>query len=123
MEQVGKWIYIIWNIEVFCLAIFCLFMNDRGYSEALQSVAKLKKENVIFEQYNDEGRDIVTRAEIIDSLCTKLDYDIEIDGTLISKSGNTKLYISTYKINCNKYLKSYSYDNKGNITKIIYTGL
>lgn len=78
-------------------------------------------EKIVFEQQYDKTNNLVTSGELIAFLCDKLEYDIEIDGLLVSHYVHNKDSILAYQITGNEYIKSYVYDNSGNITRIIYS--
>jgi hypothetical protein len=106
---------------IFCIAISLLLFGYRNYTRLLIISNAILNEDVMYEQYNDIDKEEFTRGEIVTLLFNQLEYDIEIDGFLISKVENTRENISSYPILDASFLKSYAYDSKGNITRIIFT--
>ena len=78
---------------------------------------------IVFEQQYDKTNNIVTKGELIAFLCDKLEYDIEIDGLLVSRYVHNKDSILSYQITGDEYIKGYIYDANGNITRIIYSSI
>ncbi len=108
-------------VFLFCNAITLLFLGYQRYATVLNTVKKIESEEIMYEQYKDSDGNVVTRGEIISLFFNQLEYDIQIDELLISKIENVKESISSYSIPYEKYKKSYVYDSKGNITRIIFT--
>lgn len=123
MDNIAKYIQQGFNIFIFCIAITFLFTCFNTYNNILYTAKEIKKNDVIYEKYSDSGEAVVDKAELIVTLFSQLEYDIEIDGSLFSKKENLKESIYTFPIDHKKYLKSYKYDNNGNVTRIIYKGM
>jgi hypothetical protein len=123
MEHITKYIDQGINIFLFCMAIVILFNCYSNYNNILITVKENQNEDIIYEQNNESEESSVSRGEIITMLFGQMEYDIEIDGVLISKIDDTKENIATFNINHEEYLKSYVYDNKNNVTRIVFTGL
>lgn len=124
MENITKMISLAFNVFMFCLAVWVLHSENTAYLHALKAASKIQKEDVIYEQHNDKDREnIVKKAEVMSVLFDSLEYDVEIDGTLISKSENVKMFLTTMKFNHKEYQKSYAYDSSGNMTRVVYQGI
>lgn len=124
MEHGVKLIHQAFTIFLFCIAVSVLFIIYHSYISALDSAKQINKDKIIVTQFSDIKETTVTKGMIITILLNNpLEYDMEIDGLLISKSENTRENITTYHLNYEKYNKSYAYDSKGKITRIILKGL
>lgn len=124
MEQGINLLHQAFTIFLFCIAVTILFFTYHSYNSALYSVKPNKKVEIMYEQYNNQKEITVTKGKIISMLLNNpLVYDMEVDGILISKMENTRENIITYHFEHDKYTKSYAYDSKGNITRIIFKGL
>lgn len=125
MENLTENIHIVFSIFLFCVALTVLALFNHNYNMSLNAAKKINKNHVMYEQninINDEC--IVKKGKIISELLDDpLEYDIEIDGFLISKSENTRENIENYKIDHDIYKKSYAYDSNGNVTRIIFKGI
>lgn len=106
---------------IFCGAIILLFNQVKSYSKLLNVIqAEYTQESVMYES-SYTGSDDVSYHELIASLFDTLEYDLEINGLLISKYEHTVDQIDTYIIANTAYTKSYYYDSSGMVTRIIYT--
>lgn len=123
MNQSTDVIHQAFAIFLFCIAVTILFVTYRSYITTLNHSKKIQKEDILQEQYKDSKVITVTKGEIMTLLFHDLEYDVEIDGNLISKSVNVKENITTYPFDFAKYIKTYAYDDNGNITRIILKGL
>lgn len=123
MEHITELIHQAFAVFLFCISITVLLISYHSYLNTLNSAKRIQKNDIIYQQYQENEKDIAPRSEVIALLLHELDYDVEIDGILISKSEDTEENISSYYITHEKYLKSYAYDNDGIITRIIYKGL
>lgn len=121
MDHALDFLYQGFTTFMFCIAITVLLVEYSSYITALQTSEELLKEDIMFEQAHTVDQGIITRGEIITCFLDTLEYDLEINGQLISKSENVKNNISSYSIPDKQYQKSYAYDNNGNITRIIFT--
>lgn len=111
------------DIILFVLALMLLFGSNRTYLSSLDTVRGTDREDIIFEQYNSDDDDTITKGELIAMLFNRPEYEIEIDGALIGRNEETKEHLSSYGINHEKYSEIYQYDSNYNITRIIFTGL
>lgn len=124
MENAANLIHQAFAIFLFCIAVTILFFTYHSYISTLTTAKQINTDKIMHEQYSDIKEPTVTKGMIITMLLKyPLEYDMEIDGLLISKSENTRENISTYRFDHEKYKKSYAYDSKGNITRIIFKGL
>ena len=125
MENVNKIFQTALATIVFCIGLFLMVTEARIYHDVLTTTREKYKEynNEMFQQYNIEDREVITYAEIITTLFQSLEYDILVDSTSISKHEHNTDKINGYGIRNTTYRKSYQYDEKGNIMKVIYTGL
>lgn len=123
MDNINKLLYQAFAILIFCLSINILFTLYKNYGDFLNVSSKILSEDIAFEQTNTLEKIIYTKGEIILMLLNKLDYDVQIDLILISKSENIKENITDFNILDKNYTKSYAYDNKGNITRIIFQSI
>lgn len=123
MEQIPETIDQGFSIFLFCMSIIILFHCYSNYNNLLITVKDYQSQDVIYEQYDENKSEAVSKGEVIATLLGQIEYDIEIDGVLISKIDNTKDNISTYGISHEKYLRNYVYDNSNNITRIVFTGI
>lgn len=108
-------------VFIFCAAVTFLFFGYRSYTAAFNTSKDIVKNEIIYEQYNQLEEHTFTKGEITALLFCPLEYDIEIDDLFISKTENVKDNLETYDISDKKYLKSYVYDNNGNILRIKFT--
>lgn len=123
MNQNTDFIHQAFAIVLFCIAVTILLVTYHSYIATLNNSKKIQKEEIMFQQYRERKENIVFKSDVITMLFHPIEYDLEIDGYLISKTENVKKNVATYMINHDRYKKSYSYDNKGNITRIIFCGL
>jgi SHS2 domain-containing protein len=123
MENVNKLLLMAFSAIVFCFGIFVMMNEAKAYHNALTTVRGLFKEEEIYQQYNAEDLETISYAELIATLILPQEYDLMIDGTVISKMEHDADKISGYGIRKTYYRKSYRYDDNGKINLIIYTGL
>jgi len=107
---------------LFCTAVVHLLHQTSSYEKLLVYIEqKYRDSDALYEVREYEPKEeIISYAEIIMMLCGTLEYDIEIDGRLISKVNHSIASIEEYSIKTGKYRKSYRYDEKGNLTRIVY---
>ena len=113
---------------LFCVAITLLFHQVSEYDRALAIVKhSYQNQQTVSMEPNKYSSEIhsamknqVSYGELIASLCDSLEYDVEINGSLIRKYEHTPDKIDDYCISMQSYQKSYAYDSSGEITKIIY---
>lgn len=106
---------------LFCISIAVLTFFTNSYSALLEETSKMIYDQELYQQYNQENKETITYSELIASLMQPLDYDIKVDGLSISKYEHYVDMISDYSIRNGVYHKRYQYDNRGNITLVIYT--
>ena len=119
MENWKELLYQSISTIIFCVAITLLLHQSASYSKLLEQI-KCKDEPLIYQQPWDKDEPLVTYAELIASLVQPLEYDMEIDGLLISKYDHTVDQIESYDIKNTKYRKTYAYDSNAVVTRIIY---
>lgn len=103
---------------LFCVAITVFLHQSTSYSKLLEEL-KSMDQPAIYQQEREEEL-FTTYPELIASLVQPLEYDIEIDGLLISKYEHTVEQIESYGIKNTRYEKTYAYDSKGAVTRLIY---
>lgn len=119
------------SVILFCMAITGLFHQARSYAKLVKTVKECySNEQVLYEQKAEPTKNqnslygnCCSYTELIATLCNPLEYDIEINGLLISKYEHTGSQIDDYAIASTDYLKSYAYDQNGAVTRIIYTSM
>ncbi len=109
------------SILVFCIGIYVLLSESRLYMLTLKTTRQMVHDNIVYQQYNITDKEIITYTELISALLRPLNYDIKINGLLIKKIEHSPEKIDDYEIAVGDYIKSYQYDEEGNITLIIYT--
>lgn len=109
------------SVILFLLATTILLRQASIYMDLVKSVKEAYKDTDALYQSEYSASEIVTYDELIASLFGTLEYDLEINGFLISKYEHTVDQIGDYNIADTNYSKSYFYDSNGNITRIIYT--
>ncbi len=109
-------------IIVFCLGTYVLFRESRIVMTTLNTTRQMVKDEVIYQQYNIADKGTITYTELISTLLQPLDYDIMINGLIIKRIEHSPEKISEYAIPVRDYIKTYKYDNEGNVILIIYTG-
>lgn len=123
MDNINKLLYQAFSVIVFCISVSIFFALFKNYDNFLHTSSKILSEDIAYEQSNTLEKKIYTKGEIILILLNKLDCDVQIDLTLISKTENIKENIEEIHILDKNYIKSYAYDNKGNITRIIFQSM
>lgn len=125
MEHGKELIYQAVNVLIFCIAITILLNRASSYLSLIKSVKNAYNDSdaLYQDEYIDIDTDYVTYDQLITSLFSTLEYDLEINGLLISKYEHTIDQIESYNIADTKYIKSYFYDSNGNVTRIIYTSI
>lgn len=124
MDNINKVCYQAFGAILFCAGIFVLLYGAAQYNKALDTARNnYKDKENLYQQYNDSEDEIISKGELIATLYSGLEYDVEIDGLVIDKDVHNREFIDTYKIDKEAYKKSYLYDENGNIKMIIYTGM
>lgn len=124
MDHANKILYSAFGAILFCAGVFLLIRSSEQYRETLETVREnYKEDSTVYRQYEPEASQIVSYAELIASLLYKQEFDIEVEGIKIAKGSVTGENIGEFAIRDTDYIKSYQYDNQGNITKIIYRPL
>lgn len=108
---------------LFCIAISLFFRQAASYQQLVARVKEAYQDSdaLYCAEYN--ASDYVSYAELVITLCKTLEYDVEINGELISKYDQTVDKIDSYGIANTDYQKAYAYDTNGNVTRIIYTSI
>ncbi|NLZ82588.1 MAG: hypothetical protein GX915_02875 [Clostridiales bacterium] len=121
MENILKFIKLAFAGLFFCVGVYFFLNGISTYNKSLSTVrGKIKDDERLYQQ-NYSNEKTVTYSELISSLFRGLEYDIEIDGFLISKYEHQPEYIINYDIKETNYIKRYFYDKGEKITRIIYT--
>lgn len=107
-------------VILFCFAVSILLFGYRNYMDAFNISKDILKEDIAYEQVYEITKSTVAKGEIIAMLFTPLDYDVEIDGCLISKGEPGKDKPDTYPVKRSAYVKSYEYNSNGSIKKIVF---
>lgn len=120
MEITTKFIKLASAGIIFCIGVFYFIYGINTYNKALTTVREsIKDDKIIYQQYYS-NEEIVTYSELIAVLFQELEYDIEIDGLLISKYEHQAENIINYEIEVTSYSKRYVYSASEKITRIIY---
>lgn len=120
MDNVTKIVKQATFVLMFCLAITYLFWQYSSYLGVVKASNDMMTEDVMYEKYNEVKDITFTKGEIILFIISELEYDVEIEGLLISKHENVKENIEHYVIDEDVYVRTYGYDVYGNITRIIF---
>lgn len=104
----------------FCIAISVLFICVRQYRSALYAADSILLEEIIVQTADDNGQSM-DQGDVIAALMGALEYDVEINGYLISKTLHQETMIADYPIPDGYYKKTYQYDSKGTLIRICYT--
>lgn len=121
MENVMKFIKLACAGLFFCVGVYFLLYGINTYNRSLTTVReKIKDDEIIYQQHYSEEK-FVTYSELIATLFQELEYDMEIDGLLISKYEHQAEHIINYDIEVSNYMKSYFYDSREKLTRVIYT--
>lgn len=120
MENPTKFIKLACAGIIFCIAVFYFIYGINTYNKSVTTVReKIKEDEIIYQQYYSNKKDI-TYSELIAVLFQELEYDIEIDGLLISKNEHQAENIINYEIDVTDYSKSYVYNAGEKITRVVY---
>lgn len=120
MEDIIKFIKLACSGIIFCISVFCFIYGISTYNKSVTTVReKIKDDEVIYQQHYSDER-TVAYSELIATLFQELEYDIEIDGLLISKYEHQAENIINYEIEVTNYNKRYVYSASEKITRIIY---
>jgi hypothetical protein len=111
------------SVIVFLTAASLLLYQTNLYLEALKINKAALSSEVMFEQRFDHETDSITYTELIATLFYDLEYDIQIDSKLISKYDHIDIHLISNNIAETMYIRSYAYDNNGNITRVIYQSM
>lgn len=121
MENVNRLMQIAFAAIVFCIGLTILIFKTKIYHSLLEEEKELLKEEVIYQQYNSDHSNIVSDSYLIAALMQPLDYDVMIDTTVVRKTEHSTDKISSYGIQDTDYIKSYQYNDNGEIIMILYT--
>jgi len=106
---------------LFMVGIIYISFSAKTHHKVITHLREEVKENeVLYQQYVSDEK-LVSKSELVASLFQTLEYDVEINGTTIRKQDHNVENIFTYGIKNTEYQKTYAYDSKGNIIKIIFT--
>lgn len=120
MEITTKFIKLACAGIIFCIGVFYFIYSINTYNKVLTTVREsIKDDEIIYQQYYS-NEEIVSYSELIAVLFQELEYDIEIDGLLISKYEHQAENIINYEIEVTSYSKRYVYSASEKITRIIY---
>lgn len=120
MENTTKFIKLACAGIIFCIGVFYFNYSISIYNKLVTTVReKIKDDKIIYQQYYS-NEEYITYSELIAVLIQELEYDIEIDGFLISKYEHQAESIINYEIEMANYRKSYVYDTSEKITRIVY---
>jgi hypothetical protein len=122
MENVTSFLKTTAYIVIFCLAGFGLLYQYRTLNKVITTTKEaVSSENILYEQYIDEIQETnVSYADMVTTLFGDFDYDIQINGLLISKVDFNYHDFDFSNIPKRNYKKSYIYDSSGNIKKVNY---
>lgn len=124
MENTTKLLDMASYIFMFCMAVTILVFYDRGLNNLISSAKnEINNQNIYYEKerYIDEFTESkVAYADLISTLLSDLDYDIQIDDMSILKENYNYQQFDFSTILQAEYTKSYQYDSSGNIVKVIY---
>lgn len=123
MEIVIKHMEQYLSVIAFLIAASLLIYQTNLYLEALIINKATLSPEVIYEQKFDQDKDSITYKELIATLFYDLEYDIQIDSRLISKNDHIDIHLISNSIPKTMFTRSYAYDNKGNITRVIYQSM
>lgn len=122
MEHGLKLFYQVFDALLFCICIALLILYVNNYEGLLHSLKELTNEPIVYEQ-SYEKSEVVTYGQIISALSTTLDYSVKVDGVIIEKDQHTWSKIDGYGIKVADYIRTYEYDESGNIQWIHYNTL
>lgn len=105
---------------VFLIAVSLLLFQTNICLETIQINKDALSSDIIYEQLYEIETDSITYSELIATLFYELEYDIQINSQLISKYDHLDISLLSYNIPKTMYIRSYAYDNSGNITRVIY---
>lgn len=119
MEHGLKLFHQVFDAILFCICIglFIIYVNQ--YEGLLHSLKKVTNEPIVYEQ-SYEKSEVVTYGQIISTLSTTLDYHMKVNGVIIDKNQHTYSKIDGYGIEVANYIRTYEYDESGNIQWIHY---
>lgn len=123
MLNVNKVIYLTYSVIIFCTAIFIFLFCTSQCEKTLDTIREDYKDTEIYQQYNKADKEIATYAQLIATLFNNLDYDIKIDDLTIRVADHSPGCIQNYSIKNINYIKSYIYDEEGNIETVVYLGI
>lgn len=122
MDNVNKLLYHVLSVALFGFAIFFLTYIATSYNKVIKSSKEALSDNNIYQQVIPD-KDIVSYGELIASLCVNLEYNVRIDEILIFKNTHNPGKIIGYDITETNYLRSYTYNDNGEILCVIYTSI
>lgn len=106
---------------LFIVGMIYLLFSTNTYHQGVSHLREEIKENeVLYQQYVSDEK-LVSYPELVSTLFQTLEYDLEIDGVMIRKQDHDAEKILSYGIIHADYQKTYAYDSKGNVIKVIFT--
>ena len=120
MESVTKFMEQYLSAIVFLIAASLLLFQTNISLKAIKMFKDTLSSEIMYEQQYDIEMDSITYTELIATLFYDLEYDIQINSQLISKYDHLDIDLIGYNIPKTMYIRSYAYDNRGNITRVIY---
>lgn len=106
---------------LFMIAIASSIYLINSYVNLFEQQRISDNHGVFYKSVYEVDESNISTAELILSLYHGLDFDIQIDDTLISKVENLDRYIHQYSITNKIYRRTYLYNGSGSITRVIYT--
>lgn len=123
MDIVYQYIERIASTIVFILACYVLAGFTKNCFTLLRESRLQLQQPAVNEQLYEIEEDIVSSSELKAALFYELEFDVQIDDILISKQEHTVQMIESYQNKSIRYKRSYAYDSRGNITRVIYISL
>ena len=108
---------------IFCIGLYVIYSEVSAYTDTANTVRVSVRDKEIYQQYNGNKLEVVSKVELIATLFQSLDYDIQVEGVTIPKNSHTADQITSYGIQDANYLKSYKYTEDGRMEMIIYTAI
>lgn len=123
MTEGNKLFIVIFSTIFFCIGVFLMLRNSALYKDLITITSENDQDHYLYPQLSFEEGYQVSYAELVSTLCSKLEYNIEIDGVFIDRQQFSPEDISNYKIIDTIYKKNYVYNDNGCIEKIMYSGI
>lgn len=124
MSHTMKIFFMAFSVIAFCVASFLLLRGSSIYIDTLSSVKRASyQEPEVYQQYHFIDRESISQAELLAILSHNLEYNIVVDGQIISKASYDPGNIGAYQMKGKKYKKSYQLDLEGTITALVYSSV